>query len=450
MSAGPENNQDLSNMQELELFKYFESSEIVLNTFYLAEHEEDELNIVFKINDFHLLQKNNGEAISSAVFEMKKNPFIRWSLKVYPNGIKKKNNEDFLSVFLLLNTEDSNMIVTTHFSIAIQNSNSDFGLRNFAPGVKFSTKTNSYGWVEIIKTKDLMKNVNFLPNNVLTILCSVKSIISSKTWTCTKPTLKTINVEDNNNINNCLKKRKLSFDSNQEVQYKKESSNIYKNPLEIMYEDKCCSDVTIIVDDNKIKAHKCVLVASSPIFSTLLENSQSERPTLTISDISYEVVSEMLKFIYTKRVACLQDMADGLMIAAHKYEILDLKKICEEFLSENINLENALKLLITADSHSAEHLKKSVFDFIIKHREDFIDNCDFQELMISNPKLMQPLLIRSLVSLTFYIIFDKHFVMVWNMFVGNCIFQRCRVQGGVGLFCMLVKCLIFHILIFHK
>ena len=52
--------------------------------------------------------------------------------------------------------------------------------------------------------------------------------------------------------------------------------------------------------------------------------------------------------------------------------------------------------LIIADEYNANNLKSDVYNFITNHKKDFI-NFDFEELIVSHPKVIQPL-IKSLVG----------------------------------------------------
>jgi hypothetical protein len=58
---------------------------------------------------------------------------------------------------------------------------------------------------------------------------------------------------------------------------------------------------------------------------------------------SPEVVQELLQYIYTGKVS-LEKMTDKLILAAHKYEFPELKKMCEKSLYPKIKMENAIQM----------------------------------------------------------------------------------------------------------
>ena len=82
-----------------------------------------------------------------------------------------------------------------------------------------------------------------------------------------------------------------------------------------------------------------------------------------ILDVDYEVMREVLRFIYTGKSNSIDKMADLLLAAADKYALERLKALCEEALCNNLDIENVADTLILADCHSAVQLKyQAVYD----------------------------------------------------------------------------------------
>ena len=152
-------------------------------------------------------------------------------------------------------------------------------------------------------------------------------------------------------------------------------------------------DVILIMDGKELKVHKGILAAASPVFSAMFTKNRNEnqKSTVTVSDFSYEVINEMIRFIYTRKVKFLHNVVDELIYAAHRYGILDLKKLCEDSLCTQINLDTVLKLLVIADLNKAEKLKNLSLEFIIKNKDHFIDNQELKEITKNNSELCQSL-----------------------------------------------------------
>jgi speckle-type POZ protein len=86
-----------------------------------------------------------------------------------------------------------------------------------------------------------------------------------------------------------------------------------------------------------------------------------------IEDVDEEVMSEVLRYIYTGKSNSIDRMPDALMAASDKYALERLKALCEEALCNNLDIENVADTLILADLHSAVQLKQQAIDFINKY-----------------------------------------------------------------------------------
>ncbi|XP_008560580.1 speckle-type POZ protein [Microplitis demolitor] len=156
--------------------------------------------------------------------------------------------------------------------------------------------------------------------------------------------------------------------------------------LEELFASKLKSDVVLIVNDKRIKAHKSILIARSPVLAAMfmhntVENKNSE---INIVDLKAEIIEKMIKFIYTDKVENIDDDAEYLLEAADKYQVQMLKELCEKSLSKSVSPENAVRIMILAHRHNAEQLLEFVNDFIVANAKDVIEASDYKSLDKSN------------------------------------------------------------------
>ncbi|XP_014208381.1 speckle-type POZ protein A-like [Copidosoma floridanum] len=162
-----------------------------------------------------------------------------------------------------------------------------------------------------------------------------------------------------------------------------QSSNDYL----VLLNNKNFSDVSIIINDQVIYAHKCILAVKSPVFASMFDTAMIENKAneVRIDDIKYEVLYEMLRFLYTGVVSKLINLAADLFYAADKYGIEQLKIMCVKQLIKNMNADNVIGYVYLADSHSNDLLKNKAIQFIVNNAKDVVQKSEFKELSIQNP-----------------------------------------------------------------
>ena len=95
----------------------------------------------------------------------------------------------------------------------------------------------------------------------------------------------------------------------------------------------------------------------------MFTHSTKEKLTnqIDIEDIEPGIFKELLRFIYTGRLnsTTMETMAAGLLIAADKYLLTELKNECENYLVRQMSPVNCVELILHGNLlNPAEHLKK--------------------------------------------------------------------------------------------
>lgn len=149
------------------------------------------------------------------------------------------------------------------------------------------------------------------------------------------------------------------------------------------------SDVVLVLDDGKeLKAHKAILSAQSPVFKAMLEAAEGR---VLMKGMTFEVATELIKYVYTGKADALEPLAEELLSAAAKvrrngvsmhyptvtsfnlqYGLDILKAICGQYLVCKVNTDNAGRLLLLADRLSIVHLKAASLMYIRGHYEEMM------------------------------------------------------------------------------
>ena len=150
------------------------------------------------------------------------------------------------------------------------------------------------------------------------------------------------------------------------------------------------SDVKLVtVCGKELNAHKCILAAGSSTFAAMFKHDMLEKKSniVKISDVRYEVLKEMLRFIYTDYVENIANVVTELFIASDKYDIQDLKNKCENSISNGITVETAIQIFEFADKYNAVNLKNQAMHFMKSNIDSIMKNDAFKNKL----QLMGPL-----------------------------------------------------------
>jgi len=84
------------------------------------------------------------------------------------------------------------------------------------------------------------------------------------------------------------------------------------------------SDVTLVVGDKELEAHKNILGARSPVFAAMFEHDFKEKNEnrVNIDDVPLNVFEELLRYIYSGKVVDMDKYATGLLAASDKVRYL--------------------------------------------------------------------------------------------------------------------------------
>ncbi|KAL9254520.1 BTB/POZ and MATH domain-containing protein [Drosera capensis] len=176
----------------------------------------------------------------------------------------------------------------------------------------------------------------------------------------------------------------------------------------LLLESKESTDVNFEVDDQVFSAHKLVLAARSPVFRAQLFGpmKESNMQCIKVEDMKAPVFKALLQFIYWDTLPDMQDLsglctkgaatlvAQHLMVAADRYGLDRLRRLCEAQLAEDVAVDTVVATLALAEQHHCFKLKTVCLRFIAS-RENLravMQTEGFQYLKESCPSVVAELL----------------------------------------------------------
>ncbi|KAL4236268.1 BTB/POZ domain-containing protein 19 [Mactra antiquata] len=148
------------------------------------------------------------------------------------------------------------------------------------------------------------------------------------------------------------------------------------------------SDVKFLIGQNRkaVYAHRCILSSRCAVFkATFAEQSQKngtiDKDTpFVLSDMNPDIFIAMLEFIYTNCVTLTPKIAIEVLATALEYGLDDLRRLCCEYLEENLSVQNACDCMQAAVTYGQEELKEKVLIYCEQHTESVFKSKAFQEL----------------------------------------------------------------------
>lgn len=179
--------------------------------------------------------------------------------------------------------------------------------------------------------------------------------------------------------------------------------NFMKQQIELSsnYINMPFSDIVLNIQGKKFESHKAILSASSTVLSDIIKNNKFKNE-ICINNIKPEVAKQMLEFIYTQNMPSRYfEYTSELIDAAHRFNIIKLKELCESSLIRNMSSDIAIESFIIGDFYQSKKIKNAAakcFHDEISMNPSFLGSPSFNYIKEKYPKLAVELILESYVK----------------------------------------------------
>jgi len=144
--------------------------------------------------------------------------------------------------------------------------------------------------------------------------------------------------------------------------------NTFKALLQLK-KNELLYDITLLVDEQEIKAHKVVLAATTPYFHAMFTTQmmESSSPTISIHGIDAESMMALVNFMYGENLILRSGNVHKLLSGASLLQINCVKDACVNFLMKKLHPENCLTVRNLADTFSCGDLLDAANSFLEKN-----------------------------------------------------------------------------------
>ena len=160
-----------------------------------------------------------------------------------------------------------------------------------------------------------------------------------------------------------------------------------------VYEKKRFTDMKIVVQGKTFNVHRAVLAAQSQVFEKMFENNMKEKleRKIEIFDLDSNVVEDLIAFLYSGRITNLKSCHKQLFIAADKYNIQDLMKLCLTEIKKGVTLSNVVESLSLArmiPSEMSKSLKECCLSFLKRNKATIYKSKEWEQFKESSPEFV--------------------------------------------------------------
>ncbi|KAI6225487.1 BTB/POZ domain-containing protein 9 [Aphelenchoides fujianensis] len=146
-----------------------------------------------------------------------------------------------------------------------------------------------------------------------------------------------------------------------------------------------CSDVTLIVENERIPAHRVVLGVRSEYFRALLFGGLKEQTDkeVELKETPLAAFRILLRYIYTGRIqfASLRlELVLDILQLVNKYNFLELERALCDYLKHNFYPSTVCMIYATASFYSMNEFAEACLDYIDRKAEEVLQTEAFYQL----------------------------------------------------------------------
>ncbi|KAJ5067938.1 hypothetical protein M0811_12745 [Anaeramoeba ignava] len=160
--------------------------------------------------------------------------------------------------------------------------------------------------------------------------------------------------------------------------------NLFQNQNQNEKEEESYFDFEIICEQNKtsFKTHKSILSSRSDYFKSLFNSKMKEyqENKLILKDVSSPILFPILNYLYSGKIEINLENAIEILIFSSKYLIDELIETCSNFIKNNLQIETVVDILKLSESRNLNQLIDYSYQFILENFEEFIKTSFFLEL----------------------------------------------------------------------
>lgn len=152
--------------------------------------------------------------------------------------------------------------------------------------------------------------------------------------------------------------------------------------LDSMRQRKELADVTLVVENREIVAHRAILAACSPYFRAMFLSgfSEASEPKIVLREVDGNAVQLVIDYFYTSELEVNVYNVEEILRICVLLRLNSLIDHCETFLRRNMTASNCIGLLFVADLFCLDDLNQHANRFALWHFANVYKEDEFKKM----------------------------------------------------------------------
>ncbi|XP_013786072.1 kelch-like protein 5 [Limulus polyphemus] len=149
--------------------------------------------------------------------------------------------------------------------------------------------------------------------------------------------------------------------------------------MKVFFSQNMLTDVTLVVGDRRIPAHRLVLSSASDYFAAMFTNNLREavEQEVVLHNVDPDALSCLIEYCYTGTIELHENTAEVLLSTASLLQLHEVVRFCSGFMIHQLHPSNCIGIHLFAESQGCIELQKTAYNYIMENFTEVIHNQEF-------------------------------------------------------------------------
>ena len=145
--------------------------------------------------------------------------------------------------------------------------------------------------------------------------------------------------------------------------------SVFVEQMDALLSSATDADITFVVGETRVHAHRIMLIARSDYFKTMLTSgfSEGQAHQIKIGDTTPEAFRAILRYLYTDELNFTDDLLVDVMRKAKEMQLERVYNYSVRRCRRGIGVHNCVAWFVKADAYGLEELRSATFGYLSRN-----------------------------------------------------------------------------------